>query len=49
MSNSGWERDTMIVWDGMKTIYRNGIACYKKHCKVISDYAEGFEKSYKYK
>lgn len=25
-----------LVEDGMKTIYRYGIACYKKRCKVIS-------------
>lgn len=25
-----------LVYDGMKTIYRYGIACYKKRCKVIS-------------
>ena len=26
-----------LVDDGMKTIYRYGIACYKKRCKVISE------------
>lgn len=26
-----------LIDDGMKTIYRYGIACYKKRCKVISD------------
>lgn len=26
-----------LVKDGMKTIYRYGIACYKKRCKVVSD------------
>ena len=25
-----------LIDDGMKTIYRYGIACYKKRCKVIS-------------
>ncbi|MDE7476940.1 MAG: PD-(D/E)XK nuclease domain-containing protein [Lachnospiraceae bacterium] len=25
-----------LLDDGMKTIYRYGIACYKKRCKVIS-------------
>ena len=25
-----------LVRDGMRTIYRYGIACYKKRCKVIS-------------
>ena len=25
-----------LVRDGMKTIYRYGIACYQKRCKVIS-------------
>ena len=25
-----------LVDDGMKTIYRYGIACYKKRCKVVS-------------
>lgn len=25
-----------LITDGMKTIYRYGIACYKKRCKVIS-------------
>ena len=25
-----------LVEDGMKIIYRYGIACYKKRCKVIS-------------
>lgn len=28
--------EEMLVDDGMKTIYRYGIACYKKRCKVIS-------------
>ena len=27
----------ILVKDGMKTIYRYGIACYKKRCKVISE------------
>ncbi|MCM1049604.1 MAG: ATP-binding protein [Clostridiales bacterium] len=26
-----------LIDDGMKTIYRYGIACYKKRCKVVSD------------
>lgn len=26
-----------LVDNGMKTIYRYGIACYKKRCKVVSD------------
>lgn len=26
-----------LIDDGMKTIYRYGIACYKKRCKVITD------------
>ena len=25
-----------LLDDGMKTVYRYGIACYKKRCKVIS-------------
>ncbi len=25
-----------LVDDGMKTIYRYGIACYKRRCKVVS-------------
>lgn len=29
--------EEILVDDGMKTIYRYGIACYKKRCKVISD------------
>jgi len=28
--------EEVLIRDGMKTIYRYGIACYKKHCKVIS-------------
>ena len=28
-----------LVDDGMKTIYRYGIACYKKRCRVISSYS----------
>ncbi len=28
--------EELLVDDGMKTIYRYGIACYKKRCKVIS-------------
>ncbi len=31
-----------LVDNGMKTIYRYGIACYKKRCKVISDYYKNF-------
>jgi len=26
-----------LIDDGMKNIYRYGIACYKKHCKAVSD------------
>ena len=26
-----------LIDDGMKTIYKYGIACYKKRCKVVSD------------
>lgn len=29
--------DEVLLDDGMKTIYRYGIACYKKRCRVISD------------
>ena len=29
--------EEVLVKDGMKTIYRYGIACYKKRCKVISE------------
>lgn len=28
--------ETKLIDDGMKTIYRYGIACYKKRCKVVS-------------
>ena len=28
--------DEILIKDGMKTIYRYGIACYKKRCRVIS-------------
>lgn len=28
--------EEVLVRDGMRTIYRYGIACYKKRCKVIS-------------
>ena len=28
--------DGVLADDGMRTIYRYGIACYKKRCKVIS-------------
>ena len=28
--------EEQLLDDGMKTIYRYGIACYKKRCKVIS-------------
>lgn len=28
--------EEILIDDGMKTIYRYGIACYKKRCKVIS-------------
>ena len=29
--------EEILIDDGMKTIYRYGIACYKKRCKVISE------------
>ncbi|MDE7477702.1 MAG: PD-(D/E)XK nuclease domain-containing protein, partial [Lachnospiraceae bacterium] len=29
--------EEILIDDGMKTIYRYGIACYKKRCKVVSD------------
>lgn len=34
-----WDRnyEEQLRNDGMKTIYRYGIACYKKRCKVISE------------
>ncbi len=28
--------EELLVDDGMKTIYRYGIACYKKRCQVVS-------------
>lgn len=28
--------EEVFVRDGMKTIYRYGIACYQKRCKVVS-------------
>lgn len=28
--------EEILIDDGMKTIYRYGISCYKKRCKVIS-------------
>ena len=28
--------ERVFVNDGMKTIYRYGIACFKKRCKVVS-------------
>lgn len=28
--------EELLIDDGMKTIYRYGIACYKKRCRVIS-------------
>ena len=31
------EYEETLVRDGMKTIYRYGIACYKKRCKVIGE------------
>ena len=31
------EYEEVLVRDGMKTIYRYGIACYKKRCKVIGE------------
>jgi len=29
--------EEVLIDDGMKTIYRYGIACYKKRCKVVSE------------
>lgn len=29
--------EEVLIDDGMKLIYRYGIACYKKRCKVISE------------
>ncbi|MDE7478667.1 MAG: PD-(D/E)XK nuclease domain-containing protein, partial [Lachnospiraceae bacterium] len=29
--------EEVLIDDGMKHIYRYGIACYKKRCKVISE------------
>ena len=29
--------EEILIDDGMKTIYKYGIACYKKRCKVMSD------------
>ena len=29
--------EEILIDDGMKTIYRYGIACYKKRCKVVSE------------
>lgn len=34
IEEKGYEE--MLTDDGMKTIYRYGIACYKKRCRVIS-------------
>ena len=28
--------DELLIDDGMKTIYKYGIACYKKRCKVVT-------------
>ena len=28
--------EDVLVEDGMETIYRYGIACYKKRCKVLA-------------
>ena len=33
---AGRNYEERLVDDGMKTIYRYGIACYKKRCKVVS-------------
>lgn len=32
--------EEILIDDGMKTIYRYGIACYKKRCKVVSEYQD---------
>ena len=29
--------EEILIDDGMKTIHRYGIACYKKRCKAVSD------------
>ena len=29
--------EELLLRDGMKTIYRYGIACYKKQCRVMSE------------
>jgi len=34
IKDRGYEE--LLIDDGMKTIYRYGIACYKKRCKVVS-------------
>ena len=34
IKDKGYEE--ILINDGMKTIYRYGIACYQKRCKVIS-------------
>lgn len=31
------EYTTMLKKDGMNTVHKYGIACYKKHCKVVYD------------
>lgn len=28
--------EELLIKDGMKTIYRYGIACFKKRCRVLS-------------
>ena len=33
---TGRNYEERLADDGMKTIYRYGIACYKKRCKVVS-------------
>ena len=30
--------EELLVDDGMKKIYKYGIACYKKRCRVVSDF-----------
>lgn len=32
--------EAMLVRDGMQTIYRYGIACYRKRCRVVSERVE---------
>ena len=32
--------ESTLVEDGMRTIYRYGIACYRKRCRVVSETLE---------